>query len=660
MPLRRMLVVWLAVAAAAAGRAAEVPTVALVTGDLLGGGGPEVAREARARRDAVGASLEKAGIPYQTTADSIVARSGLPDVPIAIMPYSRAISNDELYHLQAFLKRPARLIVYFTCRDELARALGAEPGPVTRELFAGQFYAIGFDLGLPTGIPPRVICDAPQIRALSPLPGARSLGLWQTPSGDAGTLPGVVVSDRGALISCPPSPQHAGDNALLLRALVGQFAPELWEALCPSDPRKIGPVGPYKSLPDFKRALDGATGAHLANAKADVAEALELLASVPGRLARGDQDGAIAASRRAQTLGYRSWYRSYPSYNPEIRGVWACDTVDGGWEDAMRRLGEAHFNVVFPYFASGAAAWYPSRVLPAASTNHAGDPVAEAVHWGKQYGVQVHARVLGLFTMGAPASVRDQLQAQGRLARTPDGWDRNWLCPSNHDNRLQIIQTCLELATKYDIDAIQFDYLRYSWKDQCVCPTCRERFQAETGITVANWPRDVVSGQYRGQWLQWRREKITSLLRTIRAKLREEAPGVGLNAAVFVNWEGHRDTFGQDWKRWIDERLVDFVCPMDYFADLDEFIGWVRKQEAWAGDNVPVAAGIGPFADSAPSMSAQDVLDEIQASRRLGCEGFVLFNYRRELAEKYLPFIALGATSTPAELPTKARARSGG
>jgi uncharacterized lipoprotein YddW (UPF0748 family) len=654
MQARALSAIGLMIALAASSVAADrPPTVVVITGDLLGGGGPDVARLSRERGDAVTAALEKAGIPYQVTSDSLVAKSGLPNVPVAILPYNRAISDDEFYHLRAYLDRPAHLIVFFTCRDDLAAALGAQLGSVTRELFAGQFYAIGCETGSIVGVPARTICDAQHIRELTPLAGARSLGVWQTPAGTPGTFAGVSLSARGALVSCPPSAQHPRDLARLLRSLVGHFAPELWRALCPDDPAAVGRIGPYGSLRQFKSALDKATGNHLGNARADVDEALALFASVAGRLAVGDQDGAIAASRRARILGHRSWFRSYPSYDPEIRGVWAGDKMPGGWEDAMRRLGAANFNCVFPYFASGAAAYYPSRVLPAATTIGSENPVTESVRWGNKYGVEVHARILGFFTMGASAATRDELQRQGRLARKPNGYDRNWLCPSNHQNRAQIVQTALELAD-YGVDAIQFDYLRYSWKDQCVCDTCRARFEADTGVRVANWPADVLRGKHKQRWLSWRREQITSLLRTVRSKLAEQAPGVGLNAAVFVNWEGHRDTFGQDWQRWIDEGLVDFVCPMDYFPDLDEFAGWVRKQEAWADGKCPVAAGLGPFADNV-AMTPQQVLDQVQAARRLGCEGFVVFNYTQSFADDYLPLMALGATSRPAAMPTEAR-----
>ena len=79
----------------------------------------------------------------------------------------------------------------------------------------------------------------------------------------------------------------------------------------------------------------------------------------------------------------------------------------------MRNLGEANFNAVFPYVASGAAAYYPSSVLPQRSGGVDGDPLAEMVRWGKQYRVQVHPRVLGFFTMGAPDGVLAALKEQG-------------------------------------------------------------------------------------------------------------------------------------------------------------------------------------------------------------------------------------------------------
>ncbi len=634
-------------------RAAPTPTVAVVHGDFLGGAGPETAQISRERYEAVLRALEAAGIPYQESSDTIVEQWGLPAVPVAIMPYSRAVSDEEARHLRAFLARPARLIVFYTAREDLAAELGAALGPVTHEDFPGQFFSLRPPDGRLLGQPDALALDARTIRPLKPIDG-RCYGTWYTVSGHPTAHAGLVVSDRGALVGAPPSPDSKPALVQLLRALVGRFAPELWTALAPRDPRLIGPVGHYDSLTDLDAALRANSAEYLGGARADVREAFGLLSSISDLLMRGRQEEAIAASRRARELGQRAWYRSYPSYSPEIRGVWAADTVDGGWDRAIRNLAAANFNVVFPYMASGAAAYYPSAVLPRCTNSH-GNPLRDAIAAGRAHGVSVHPRILGFFTMGASPELKDWYRSQGRIARRPEGYDINWLCPSNHDNRQQIIDTALEMVTTYGADGVQFDYLRYSWKDRCVCATCRERFETETGVRVNNWPGDVLTGPLHGRWLEWRRETITSLLRTVRRRMREVRPDATLSAAVFINWESHRDSFGQDWKRWIDEGLVDFVAPMTYVADMDRFQGWVVKQEAWAGGKVPVAMGIGPFADIDPQITPQGVLDQIQAARRLGCEGFVLFNYQRALAEDYLPVLALGATGTPAEMATQAR-----
>ncbi len=639
----------LVIASGASAAAATVPTVAVVRPDL-----PESDADAADRFDAVTAALEAGGIPWKETSDSTVESWGLPEVPVAIMPGNPGVSDAELSRLRAFLERPARLIVFHEAPRALAGDLGARSGELMREIVDGQFHSLRRISDRVTGLPPSLVLPRRSVRELWPAGGGLTVASWRTTGGLDASMAGIILSDRGAVIGAAPDPANIEQLKLLLRALIGHFEPSLWAALAPSDTRSIGPVGHYGSLTDFSAALQSATGDHLSGSREDVREAHSLLNSIPDLLDEGKQDEAIEASRKAEALAQRGWFRSYPSRNPEVRGVWASDTVDGGWDDAVAKLKAANFNMVFPYMASGAAAYYPSRILPTTPSCKA-NRLIEAIRAGRRHGVEVHPRILGFFTMGASAEHKEALRQQGRLALSPDGTDRNWLCPSNHENRLQIIRTALEMVEDFEADGVQFDYLRYSWTDRCICDTCRQRFEADTGVTVSRWPADVLSGAHKARFLDWRREIVTSLLRTVRQKMHEVRPDASLSASVFINWESHRDSFGQDWKTWIDESLVDFVAPMTYVADMEKFQGWVRKQEAWSGGKVPVAMGIGPFADINPKVTPQGVLDQVQASRKLGCEGFVLFNYQRALAEDYLPLLALGATSAPAEIPPEAR-----
>ncbi|GEM_PF-912690 len=650
----RLLALGLAIAllTAATVAAATVPKVAIIRPDLLPAGDPNALPLANARFQAVADALRAGGVPWVEATDSSVAKSGLPDVPVAIMPGNPGVTEQELVHLRAYLKRPARLIVFQQARGDLAGELGARAGQLLHELVQGQFHSLE-RTGSVIGLPPELVLSQRTVLELWPATG-QTLATWRTSSGLEANLAGIVISDRGAVVGAAPDREQLAELTLLLRALIGHFEPSLWTALAPSDPRTIGPVGHYGSLTDFGAALQQATGDYLKGSRQDVREAQELLASIQDLLAAGRQDEAIAASKRARELARRAWFRSYPSYTPEIRGVWSGDTVDGGWDDAVAKLKAANFNVVFPYMASGAASYYPSRFLPATPSCTA-NRLSEAIRAGRKHGVEVHPRILALFTMGASPQVKEQLRAAGRLSRSPSGVDTAWLCPSSPENRQGVVQVALEMVEDFGADGVQFDYLRYSWKDQCVCDRCRKQFVADTGVTIRSWPADVLTGAHKQRFLDWRRELLNSLLRTVRQRMREVRPDATLSASVFINWESHRDTFGQDWKAWIDEGLVDFVAPMTYVADMGKFQDWVTKQEAWAGGKVPVAMGIGPFADIDPKVTPQGVLDQVQAARKLGCEGFVLFNYQRRLAEDYLPLMALGATSTEAQMAVKPR-----
>jgi uncharacterized lipoprotein YddW (UPF0748 family) len=311
----------------------------------------------------------------------------------------------------------------------------------------------------------------------------------------------------------------------------------------------------------------------------------------------------------------------------------------------MAYLAAANINAVFPYFASAGACWYPSRFLPAL-TDH--DFAAEAADAGLRHGVAVHARVLGLYAMGAPDEFRQRLHAEGRFMISDKGKPIRWLCPTSPANRKLIVDVALELAWLYPWAGLQVDYLRYPGEEYCFCPRCRKEFERMVGHSVPNMAEAVKSGPLRQQFLEWRRSQITSLVREIAQALRAARPDMLFSAAVLLNWEDHRDCFGQDWKKWADEGLVDFLCPMDYTSDNACFERYVRQQARWLGGRTPFCPGIGVHATGVNFGGPQMLLDQIALCRSLGASGWIIFNYSPELVTRYLPALALGATSSPA------------
>jgi len=374
--------------------------------------------------------------------------------------------------------------------------------------------------------------------------------------------------------------------------------------------------------------------------------ALLLLAGTCGAVAPQPGDLAPLASPSSAP--------TQPPYKPgELRGVWMTYAGEPTWEATMAALRENGFNAVFPWVASPGGAFYASQVLPVApAVAQQGDFLAAAVACAKACGIEVHARLIALMVYLGPENVRKQYAAEGRCMRDAQGRQvEGWLCPSKPANRHLLIAAALELAQNYDLDGLQFDYLRYPASDVCYCDSCRYLFQQYLGRRIANWPSDVRSGALRQQFADWRREQVTSLLAAVVERVRALKPALRISAAVFVDWPRHRETLGQDVKAWIGRGLVDFVCPMDYTQSEATFARWVRSQVGWAAGKAPVYVGLGPLADGSP-LTPDQVVSQVRLSRELGADGFVLFKYTEGLAHDHLPLLRPPTPAVAAVLPT--------
>ncbi len=333
----------------------------------------------------------------------------------------------------------------------------------------------------------------------------------------------------------------------------------------------------------------------------------------------------------------------------ELRGVWSGYQVPPDWDTAMQKLSTAHFNAVFPYVCSPGVAYYHSKVLPISQYAQGRDHLAEAVTAGRKHGIAVHARILALELLFAADTTKTEMRQAGRLMVNAKGETAPWLCPSAPRNRELLRNIAVELATNYDIAGLQFDYLRYPWKDFCLCQRCRAHFVADTGTQVKQWPEDVIGeGQFAAEFSEWRQKQLTSLLAEVVTAARAARPNIIISAAVFPRWQVHTENFGQCAETWVESGLLDLVCPMNYTDNLLDFATWFLGQRKAVAGRVPIIVGIGPFSDACQFTGPEQVVQQIEVGRAFGAGGFVIFNYNETFAEQYLPYLAEEATAQPA------------
>jgi uncharacterized lipoprotein YddW (UPF0748 family) len=250
-----------------------------------------------------------------------------------------------------------------------------------------------------------------------------------------------------------------------------------------------------------------------------------------------------------------------------------------------------------------------------------------------------------------------------------------------------------DIAARYAVDGIHIDYARFPNDDFDYSPGALAEFRAEVlpHLTAAERreydgraaargagapasgaagagrgaPANGAAGAGRGapatnndgrvaarvtfytqmfpeRWQDFRRARITALVTQLRAAVKDARPQALFSAAVWPEPNEAAARRFQDWRAWVNNGLLDVICPMAYTSDASTFRAQIAAVKQVAGRR-PVWAGIGAY-----RLSAADTVANIQSARRIGVEGISLFSYDNLTPDanpnpQYLQRVAQGA-----------------
>ena len=238
---------------------------------------------------------------------------------------------------------------------------------------------------------------------------------------------------------------------------------------------------------------------------------------------------------------------------------------------------------------------YPSAIEPFAPvfTGRHGkapdyDPLAFAIEECHRRGMQLHAWLVTI-----PLGDATYVKAHGRQSlpsRQPKQCTRFqgawYMEPSHHATAAHLEALVEEMVTRYDVDGIHFDYIRY--------PEGNSSYP-----DVARYNRDR-RGMSKADW---RRAHITALMRSLYGKVKSLKPWVCVSAATLgkhddtsryssYGWNAYHTVY-QEAQKWLHEGIVDAVFPMLYYAD-NHFYPFVSDWGEHCYDR-HVVAGMGTY-----------------------------------------------------------------
>ncbi|MDO4856659.1 MAG: family 10 glycosylhydrolase [Thermoguttaceae bacterium] len=318
----------------------------------------------------------------------------------------------------------------------------------------------------------------------------------------------------------------------------------------------------------------------------------------------------------------------------EFRGWWnhnGLGAYPGDWARTAKELKAAGFNAVIPNMLWVGEALFPSQYVPT-SENYKkyGDQLKQCLDACHAEGMQVHVwRVCWKADWHVSPERQKELEEAGRLQKSAQGETRNWLCPSNPENAALEINTMMEMADKYPIDGVHFDYIRYNGTEGCYCDGCRERFEKAIGKKVENWPADVRhNGPLYQEFVDWRTGLITHVVKTVHDQMKVKHPNVKISAAVFSGYPSCREFHGQDWVLWANEGWVDFLCPMNYTLNAETYENMSTNQATLVKEGFPLYFGIGEW-----KLAPEETINQIRAAKKIGAKGFTIFDLSEKSAQ---------------------------
>ncbi|MCT7994650.1 glycoside hydrolase family 10 protein [Laspinema olomoucense] len=381
-----------------------------------------------------------------------------------------------------------------------------------------------------------------------------------------------------------------------------------------------------------------------------IATARSMLLEFPQLVQQQDYAGARAKWVEIRDLLWENYPTNGVLAQPEIRAIWLDrgSIVRAGSEQGLARifdnLAATGINTVFFETINAGYPIYPSQVAPQQNPLIAAnwDPLAVAVKLAHDRGMELHAWIW-TFAAGnqrhnvllnlAPnypgpviAAHPDWAGYTNEGQMIPPGQTKPFLDPANPEVRSYLLNLLEEIATRYDVDGVQLDYIRYPFQDPSAersygyGKVARQEFQNITGVdpmTISPGDRDLWQ-----QWTDFRVRQIDSFVADASQLLRTVRSDVILSVAVFpLNPHDRRNKIQQNWEEWARRGDVDLVVPMTYAMDTNRLEQlaqpWINQEDLGAALILPAIRLL-----HLPEIIA---VDQIQALRNQSVGGYALF-----------------------------------
>jgi uncharacterized lipoprotein YddW (UPF0748 family) len=326
----------------------------------------------------------------------------------------------------------------------------------------------------------------------------------------------------------------------------------------------------------------------------------------------------------------------------EVRAVWLTTIWNIDWpkttgESAQKlelqgildSLLDANFNTIYFQARVRGDVNYNSTIEPWArwfsgtsGQSPGWDPLEYVIEQAHIRGMEVHAWFVtynvhsGTSSPASAQHVANQHPSWITQWVSSSGTTLWWLNPGVPQVKDYLVSLVAELVNNYEVDGIQFDYIRYpddNFNDAVQYNTYGN------GVPLADWRRENIN-----QFVREAYDTIQQLKPDVKVG---SAPiGIYQNIPNATGWEGYHEIY-QDSRQWMVENKHDYLCPQIYWdINTNPMFNVLVNDWVQNANSRHVYPGVAAYRMLANNWSAFEILSQVDGARNNQGKGQAMFS----------------------------------
>lgn len=344
-----------------------------------------------------------------------------------------------------------------------------------------------------------------------------------------------------------------------------------------------------------------------------------------------------------------------PSRGAEARGIFldasSIPEDPAGISRLLDLLAATHFNIILPEVFRRGYTMYPARYTEQdPEFVGKGDVLGELVAGAHLRGMLVVPWVWA-FRVRSPGFGNPILSRFPALAARGPGTatDPRFLSPADPRARELVYDILGELVSRYDLDGLMLDYIRYDELTP-VDWTSETEFRLEYLARHGAIPTDLSEhSPLWPEWQLWREHQVDTAVEDLSHQLRQGRPDFRIGVATFPNERYSRLHRLQNWRHWADNAWIDYDASMIYTPSVAILSHRIQAEtDDFTRSNLlyPI---LGPLRMTDPVEQALDQIDLVRGLQQPG----ILFFSLGHMSPALFAALAEGPFREPAIVPDR-------